>query len=87
MHAEDLLVHYCGYRKTVEAVGEGLPKLYIVPPLAYSMNGRGGRCDELRSTECYDTVDGISMLYGQPNHRRQGATRIGLTTNYIFRRI
>jgi hypothetical protein len=39
MHAENLLVHYSGYRQTVEAVGEGLPKLYIVPPLAYTMKG------------------------------------------------
>lgn len=39
MHAENLLVHYSGYRKTVEAVGEGLPQLYIVPPLAYTMKG------------------------------------------------
>lgn len=39
MHAENLLVHYSGYRKTVEAVGEGLPQLYIVSPLAYTMKG------------------------------------------------
>ena len=32
--AEDLLVHDGGHRQAVEAVGERLPQLDVVPPLA-----------------------------------------------------
>ena len=34
MHAEDLLVHDGRHGQAVEAVGEGLPQLDVVPPLA-----------------------------------------------------
>ena len=33
MHANDLLVDDCHHWEAVEAVGEGLPQLYVVPPL------------------------------------------------------
>ena len=47
VHAEDLLVHYGGHRKTIEAVGECLPQLYVIPSLAWMMKegrkgGKGG---------------------------------------------
>lgn len=34
MHAKYFLIHYCGNRQTVKAVGERLPELDIVAPLA-----------------------------------------------------
>ena len=34
VHAEDLLVHDGRHGQAVEAVGEGLPQLDVVPPLA-----------------------------------------------------
>ena len=33
MATEDLLINNSGNRQTVEAVGEGLPQLYVVSPL------------------------------------------------------
>lgn len=35
MHGEDLLIDNGGNRQTVEAIGECLPELDVVPPLAF----------------------------------------------------
>lgn len=44
MATEDLLVDDGRNRQTIEAVGEGLPQLYVVPPFTC---GRGGGDDFL----------------------------------------
>ena len=41
MAAEDLLIHNSGNGQTVEAVGESLPELDVVPPLACKAVGVG----------------------------------------------
>ena len=35
MHSEDFLINDCGNWQAVEAIGESLPKLDVVPPLAF----------------------------------------------------
>ena len=34
MHAENFLINDSGHGQAIETIGEGLPDLYIVPPLA-----------------------------------------------------
>lgn len=49
MHGEDLLIDDSGNGKAVEAVGEGLPELDVVPTLALIV-------------EAIDTVDGRALV-------------------------
>lgn len=49
MHGEDLLIDDGGNRQTVEAIGERLPQLDVVPPLALVV-------------EAIDTVDGRALV-------------------------
>lgn len=54
MHGEDLLVDDGGNRQTVEAIGEGLPQLDVVPALALVV-------------EAIDTVDGGAFVVTTEN--------------------
>jgi hypothetical protein len=91
MHAEDLLVHYSGYRKTVEAVGEGLPKLNIVPPLAYSMRGEEGEGDVMNYVALNVMINLTASLcckgYRIIDARISRAIRLGLLTRCISHRM
>jgi hypothetical protein len=49
MTAEDFFVYDRGHRQAVKAVGEGLPQLDVVPPLAFIV-------------EPVDTVDGGTLV-------------------------
>lgn len=54
MHGEDLLVNDCSNRETVEAVGEGLPELDVIPSLALVV-------------EAVDPVDGRALVVAAQN--------------------
>lgn len=54
MHSEDLLVNDCSNRKAVEAIGECLPELDVIPPLALII-------------ESINTVDGGAFMVATEN--------------------
>lgn len=49
MATEDLLVDNRSHRQTVEAVGKGLPQLYVVSPFTCEVGGGGKPITWLRS--------------------------------------
>ena len=49
MHGEDLFINDCSDRQAVEAVGESLPQLNVVPTLTLII-------------EAVDTVDGSTFM-------------------------
>ena len=50
MHGEDLLVNDRGNREAVEAVGERLPQLDVVPSFAYQKSKSRRRIEQLEQT-------------------------------------
>ena len=59
MHGEDLLIDDGGNRQTVEAIGESLPQLDVMPPLALVV-------------EAINTVDGGAFVVSAENEKVLG---------------
>jgi len=57
VHSENLFVDDCGYGQAVEAVGEGLPELDVVSPLA---------CEKIRGVS-------TTRIRPRPNDRRKSS--------------
>ena len=54
MHGEDLLINDGSYRQAVEAIGKRLPKLDVIPPLAFIV-------------ETVNTVDRSALMISTQN--------------------
>lgn len=54
MHGEDLLINDCRNGEAVEAIGESLPQLDVIPPLTFIV-------------EAVDTVDGRAFVISTEN--------------------
>ena len=80
MHAKYLLVHYSSYRQTIEAVGEGLPQLNVVPTFAlvveaiYSVNTstfviatKNEKIFGILDLICQQKADGFETLFSPIN--------------------